>query len=73
MADGVAYAQLNLKANIILDMATLTGAQVLLYFWGENEVLLILFLSVQAFIFVEFMLKNGDHSLKYDKPKSLTS
>lgn len=30
LADGVAYAQLNLKANIILDMATLTGAQVLL-------------------------------------------
>lgn len=29
LADGVAYAQLNLKANIILDMATLTGAQVL--------------------------------------------
>lgn len=28
LADGVAYAQLNLKANIVLDMATLTGAQV---------------------------------------------
>ncbi|XKL65655.1 hypothetical protein PGB90_009075 [Kerria lacca] len=27
LADGVAYAQMNLKANIILDMATLTGAQ----------------------------------------------
>lgn len=73
MADGVAYAQLNLKANIILDMATLTGAQVLFYFLGENEVLLILFLSVQAFIFVEFMLKNGDQRLKFDQPKSLTS
>lgn len=28
LADGVAYAQKDLKANIILDMATLTGAQV---------------------------------------------
>lgn len=28
LADGVAYAQLNLKADIILDIATLTGAQV---------------------------------------------
>lgn len=28
LADGVVYAQRNLKANIILDMATLTGAQV---------------------------------------------
>lgn len=28
LADGVAYAQKNLKATIILDMATLTGAQV---------------------------------------------
>uniref|UniRef100_A0A1A9ZSW3 Cytosol aminopeptidase domain-containing protein n=1 Tax=Glossina pallidipes TaxID=7398 RepID=A0A1A9ZSW3_GLOPL len=27
LADGVCYAQKNLKANIILDMATLTGAQ----------------------------------------------
>lgn len=29
LADGVAYAQKDLKANIILDMATLTGAQVI--------------------------------------------
>jgi leucyl aminopeptidase len=28
LADGVSYAQKDLKANIILDMATLTGAQV---------------------------------------------
>lgn len=28
LADGVAYAQKDLKATIILDMATLTGAQV---------------------------------------------
>lgn len=28
LSDGVAYAQKDLKANIILDMATLTGAQV---------------------------------------------
>lgn len=28
LADGVAYALRDLKANIILDMATLTGAQV---------------------------------------------
>ena len=28
LADGVAYAQKDLKADIILDMATLTGAQV---------------------------------------------
>jgi hypothetical protein len=28
LADGVSYAQKGLKANIILDMATLTGAQV---------------------------------------------
>lgn len=30
LADGVAFAQKNLKATIILDMATLTGAQVFL-------------------------------------------
>lgn len=29
LSDGVAYAQKDLKANIILDMATLTGAQVI--------------------------------------------
>lgn len=29
LADGVAYAQKDLKADIILDMATLTGAQVI--------------------------------------------
>lgn len=29
LADGVAYAQKDLKANIILDIATLTGAQVI--------------------------------------------
>lgn len=28
LADGVSYAQKCLKANIIIDMATLTGAQV---------------------------------------------
>lgn len=28
LSDGVAYAQKDLKADIILDMATLTGAQV---------------------------------------------
>lgn len=28
LADGVSYASRDLKANIILDMATLTGAQV---------------------------------------------
>lgn len=28
LSDGVAYAQKDLNANIILDMATLTGAQV---------------------------------------------
>jgi leucyl aminopeptidase len=28
LADGVSYAQKDLKANIILDIATLTGAQV---------------------------------------------
>jgi len=28
LADGVCYANKDLKANIILDMATLTGAQV---------------------------------------------
>lgn len=28
LADGVCYAHRDLKANIILDMATLTGAQV---------------------------------------------
>lgn len=31
LADGVAYAQKDLKATIILDMATLTGAQVHFY------------------------------------------
>jgi leucyl aminopeptidase len=31
LADGVSYAQKDLKANIILDMATLTGAQVNVY------------------------------------------
>jgi len=30
LADGVAYAHKDLKANVILDMATLTGAQVLI-------------------------------------------
>lgn len=29
LADGVCYAQKNLKADIILDMATLTGGQVI--------------------------------------------
>lgn len=37
LADGVTYAKKDLKANIILDMATLTGAQVranyILYLW----------------------------------------
>lgn len=32
LADGVAYAHRDLKADIILDMATLTGAQVFLSF-----------------------------------------
>jgi hypothetical protein len=31
LADGVSYAQKDLKADIILDMATLTGAQVNVY------------------------------------------
>lgn len=40
LADGVAYAQKDLKANIILDMATLTGAQV----------------NKSSYIFKEFLL-----------------
>lgn len=32
LADGVAYAQKDLKANVILDIATLTGAQVRMKF-----------------------------------------
>lgn len=32
LADGVAYAQRDLGADIIVDMATLTGAQVILQF-----------------------------------------
>lgn len=28
LGDGVAYAKRNLKANVVVDMATLTGAQV---------------------------------------------
>lgn len=31
LSDGVAYAHKDLKANIILDMATLTGAQVRMF------------------------------------------
>lgn len=34
LADGVCFANKDLKANIILDMATLTGAQVSKYCEG---------------------------------------
>lgn len=37
LADGVSYAQKDLKANIILDMATLTGAQVNVYMDISSE------------------------------------
>jgi leucyl aminopeptidase len=37
LADGVSYAQKDLKANIILDMATLTGAQVNVYLGINSE------------------------------------
>lgn len=37
LADGVSYAQKDLKANIILDMATLTGAQVNVYMNIHSE------------------------------------
>lgn len=33
LADGVAYASKDLKADIILDMATLTGAQVNIFYY----------------------------------------
>jgi len=36
LADGVSYAQKCLKANIIIDMATLTGAQVNV--WSQVQV-----------------------------------
>jgi Leucyl aminopeptidase len=36
LADGVSYAQKCLKANIIIDMATLTGAQVNV--WAQVQV-----------------------------------
>lgn len=38
LADGVSYAQKCLKANIIIDMATLTGAQVNV--WAQVKVLM---------------------------------
>lgn len=37
LSDGVAYAQKDLNANIILDMATLTGAQVI-FNVGQNQI-----------------------------------
>lgn len=39
LSDGVVYAHRDLKANIILDMATLTGAQVSirLIFYNRNN------------------------------------
>lgn len=36
VADGVSYAQKFLKANIVIDMATLTGAQVNV--WAQVQV-----------------------------------
>ena len=38
VSDGVAYAKKDLEANVIVDMATLTGAQVIItvFFSKEN-------------------------------------
>lgn len=49
LADGVMYASKDLSADIILDMATLTGAQVSLYFTITVQVL-------QLSVFTTFFL-----------------